>query len=477
MKSSLVKGTAPEANRSLVLLAILLTLGGCSSGDDNNASVSASDQEGLLGEDVNGQPSEPADSGDNGDADADVVDEPSEVGEPIEQEPLDESSMDDPIEEESPSGSPDEGSSPVEESSEQAGSTQVPVETEEPTEQDPLDEGPVDEPTEEEDPTASPDEESTGTGDGSPETEPAETEEPATEPSDVSSGLPSSASERLDTLFAVSNGDTFEPMIAALERLGTRDQNAERTPISSAPDPDFPRAGPREVFACPDGGTFAVAAGSVSGVGPSYSTIAEGCAIGELTVDGTFYEDTTINRTGGPSSRDLRVQDYRLVDAATGTTTMDSGEVTLREPAAQDGGEYVPVRWIARELTVSGGGESYTVANQVTTWPESISPDATVTFGLEVSIEGLDGGGYADATLETVTPLRPAEAGAERFASGTVRVVDGGSGRVETLDADGGDREAFVLTLEQGGATTSYGVPWSEVEGFVRLEPDAATRP
>lgn len=302
-------------------------------------------------------------------------------------------------------------------------------------------------------------------------------EEGGTTAPDPEPSLPAAVSERLDTLFAVANGDAFEPMIAVLERLGTRDQDAERTPISSAPDPDFPRAGPREVFACPDGGTFAVAAGSVSGSGPFYSTVAEGCAIGELTVDGTFYEDSTINRTGGPSSLGLRVQDYRLVDAAAGTTmTMSSGEVGFREPAAQDGGEYAPVRWIARELTVAGGGESYTAANQVTTWPESVSPDATVTFGLEVSIEGLDGGGYADAMFETVTPLRPTEAGAERFASGTVRVVDGG-GRVETLDADGGDREAFVLTLEEGGVTTSYAVPWSEVEGFVRLEPDEATRP
>ena len=275
--------------------------------------------------------------------------------------------------------------------------------------------------------------------------------------------LPAQDGNRLAVLFDAANGDVFDTLLGFLDRLGTRDDDAERTPLSSAPDPDFPRAGPREVFDCPDGGTFALAAGSASGVGPFYSTI------DDLTVDGTFLESSTIDATGGPSSRDVRFTDYRVAGGGIGTrVSIGSGEVVLREPAAQDGGEYVPVRWIARDIVVADGEVAYSAASQVTSFPETISPDPAVTFGLEVTIEGFDGGGFADATVETVEGFRRT-ADAERFTTGSLRIVD--VDRSATLDADGGDPATFLYTTEENGTTTSYTVPWSDRFDFERVDP------
>ena len=127
---------------------------------------------------------------------------------------------------------------------------------------------------------------------------------------------------------------------------------------------------------------------ATSGVGSFCSTIAEGCTIGDPTVDGTFLESSRIDWTGGPSSRDVRFTDYRVAGAGIGTrASIGSGEVSPREPAAQDGGEYVPVRWIARDIVVADGEVAYSAASQVTSFPETISPDPAVTFGLEVTVE------------------------------------------------------------------------------------------
>ena len=118
---------------------------------------------------------------------------------------------------------------------------------------------------------------------------------------------------------------------------------------------------------------------------------------------------------------------------------------------------------------VADGEVAYSATSQVTRFPETISPDPAVTFGLEVTIEGLDGGGFADATVETVEEFRRA-ADAERFTTGSLRIVDGD--RSATLDADGGDLATFLYTTEENGATTSATVPWSDRFDFERVDAD-----
>ena len=385
-----------------------------------------------------GRPSESEDA--VGPTEQEPSDEP--VGEGFPQEPLE-----DPAEAEGPTGQ-----EPPDEPAEEESTPEDPVE-EVPEGEDPVDEG---DPVDEQNPPA----DSSGSG------QPIEGSEPVKEPLQEGSGLPSEARTRLETLFELANGDVFVPMLDFLERLDAGDSDdAERAPISAAPDPDFPQAGDREVFACPDGGTFAVASGSLSGSGPFSSTIFEGCAADGTTVDGSFLESSAIDATGGPSSLDVTVRDYRLVDGSGGVTTMSSGEIVSREPAAQDGGEYVPVRWIARELSIATDTREYSAANQVTTYPQDVSPDETVTFGLEVTIEGLGGSGFSDATVRTVTPFRPAEQGG-RLATGSLTITD--ANRVETVDADGGDPMTFLYTIEEGGATESYPVERSSTYGFGR---------
>ncbi len=283
--------------------------------------------------------------------------------------------------------------------------------------------------------------------------------------------LPTDAAARLDTLFALANGDVFERLLAFLDELGTRENDTERTPISSAFDPDFPQAAARTVYACPDGGTFALAPGSVSGVGSIFSTIAEGCTIGSATVDGTFVEQSFAGRGPNLSSFSTMIRGYRLSDADTGVTvTMDSGEVSESEPAARDGSPFVTTGWIARELSVVGSAMDYSATNQVTIFSGVDSLDPTETIGLTVTIEGLEYASSDGAAVETVTAFRRADAD-ENFTVGSLTIADGS--RVETLDADSGDPDTFLLTVQDGGATTSYVVPWSDRFDFERIDLDA----
>ena len=49
--------------------------------------------------------------------------------------------------------------------------------------------------------------------------------------------------------------------------------------------------------------------------------------------------------------------------------------------------------------------------------------------------------------------------------------IASGSGRIETLDADAGDPDAFLYTLEEDGATTSYLIDRTEGRDLVPIDP------
>ena len=291
------------------------------------------------------------------------------------------------------------------------------------------------------------------------------------------SDLPTGIAERLDTLFTVVNGEALEAALAFLDRLDPIQRSRNETPISSGPDPDpLPLSGPREVFECPNGGTFAVTVGTEEG--NIFRTTAESCTIGDTTVDGTYLQESSQGGFFGPINSSTEIEDYRLVDARTGiVTTIDRGDVFEIQSQADRGGatvpvegsEFVPTSWDAEGLSVTGGDEDYALSSLSVRSAEISSLSGGEFDGLRVTVEGLSSALYDTASIETVaTLLRDGLEG--RYTVGSLRIVDGD--RAETLDADGGDPEAFLFTVEDGGTTTSYAVPWSDRFDFERIDTD-----
>ena len=291
------------------------------------------------------------------------------------------------------------------------------------------------------------------------------------------SDLPTGIAERLDTLFTVVNGEALEAALAFLDRLDPIQRSRNETPISSGPDPDpLPLSGPREVFECPNGGTFAVTVGTEEG--NIFRTTAEGCTIGDTTVDGTYLQESSQGGFFDPINSSTEIEDYRLVDARTGiVTTIDRGDVFEIQSQADRGGatvpvegsEFVPTSWDAEGLSVTGGDEDYALSSLSVRSAEISSLSGGEFDGLRVTVEGLSSALYDTASIETVaTLLRDGLEG--RYTVGSLRIVDGD--RAETLDADGGDPEAFLFTVEDGGTTTSYAVPWSDRFDFERIDTD-----
>ena len=185
------------------------------------------------------------------------------------------------------------------------------------------------------------------------------------------SDLPTGIAERLDTLFTVVNGEAFEAALAFLDRLDPIGTSRNETPISSGPDPDpLPLSGPREIFECPDGGTFAVTVGTEEG--NIFRTTAEDCTIGDTTVDGTYLQESSQGGFFNPINSSTEIEDYRLVDARTGVvTTIDRGDVFEIQSQTDRGGatapvegsEFVPISWNAEGLSVTGGDEDYAVSS------------------------------------------------------------------------------------------------------------------
>ena len=292
------------------------------------------------------------------------------------------------------------------------------------------------------------------------------------------SDLPTGIAERLDTLFTVANGEVFEAALAFLDRLDPIGTSRNETPISSGPDPDpLPLSGPREVFPCPDGGTFAVTVGTEEG--NIFRTTAEDCTIGDTTVDGTYLQESSQGGFFDPINSSTEIEDYRLVDARTGiVATIDRGDVFEIQSQADregatvpvEGSEFVPTSWDAEGLSVTGGDEDYALSSLSVRSAEISSLSGGEFDGLRVTVEGLSSALYDDASIETVaTLLRDGLEG--RYTVGSLQIVDGD--RAETLDADGGDPEAFLFTVEDGGTTTSYAVPWSDRFDFERVDDDA----
>lgn len=286
-----------------------------------------------------------------------------------------------------------------------------------------------------------------------------------------SDDLPADAAARLDTVFALANGDAFAPLLAFLDRIDPIEASRNGTPISSAPDPEFlPQAGPREVFACPDGGRFAVTVGT-EGSSNIYRTSAESCTIGDAIVNGTFVQQSSRNGVLDPASSSTEIEDYVLAGPRTGVvTTIDSGRIIETEPQANRGGAFVPTFWEADGLSVTGGGEDYAVSSLSVRSSETSSLSGGESDGLRVTAEGLSSALYDEASVETVaTLLRDGPEG--RYTIGSLRIVDGD--RAETLDVDAGDSAAFQFTVEGSGATTSYTVPFSDRFDFERIDSDA----
>ena len=291
------------------------------------------------------------------------------------------------------------------------------------------------------------------------------------------SDLPTGIAERLDTLFTVVNGEALEAALAFLDRLDPIQRSRNETPISSGPDPDpLPLSGPREVFECPNGGTFAVTVGTEEG--NIFRTTAESCTIGDTTVDGTYLQESSQGGFFDPINSSTEIEDYRLVDARTGiVTTIDRGDVFEIQSQADrrgatvpvEGSEFVPTSWDAEGLSVTGGDEDYALSSLSVRSAEISSLSGGEFDGLRVTVEGLSSALYDTASIETVaTLLRDGLEG--RYTVGSLRIVDGD--RAETLDADGGDPEAFLFTVEDGGTTTSYAVPWSDRFDFERIHTD-----
>ena len=81
----------------------------------------------------------------------------------------------------------------------------------------------------------------------------------------------------------------------------------------------------------------------------------------------------------------------------------------------------------------------------------------------------LSGAGADSLSSITVTEQLVRDVADTRFTAGTIDII--GAGFSYVLDAANGDPESFQLTVEQGGTTTSFTVPWSDTFNLDAFQP------
>ena len=277
-------------------------------------------------------------------------------------------------------------------------------------------------------------------------------------------GLPAALRTRTANLFAAANGDALEKMAAIGKRLRKpRDFGASF--VSTRNVNDAFRA---DLYRCPKGGTVEVQTGPVdtSGTVGVSELRASACAVGPITVSGRFLGGNPVDqgRGDGTAIDSASVNDYRLVDSRDGSVaTMTLGDVRF-DTGGRLGTSRVARTWDARGLAVSGGAGGTYAATRTSTGVDDVSAGGGYTF----NADGLTGVAGTGARVQTTGNFRRS-GGAGNYATGTLEVIAGAERY--TIDADGGDANAFQLTATANGATNAYTVPWSDRYGFTRFDP------
>ena len=320
-----------------------------------------------------------------------------------------------------------------------------------------------------------------GAGSDGPPRDPADDPPGTVEPTapESGSGLPEPVERRLERAIGLFNGDPIEVAAALVERFDAPAAGTveiARTPVGSRYADGAAETVERR---CPNGG----AVRSTDELDPGGAVLERDvafsdCRIGAFDVDGEARAVRAPVPAGRvpppytPATLPAAYQslDLRFTDRRTGRATVLSGaSASGSVPGSPDAAVLLTVNWkaVAAPLSVTGP-EGTTLVRNLSTGTVWLAGDGGAAVrvresGLDVALSGDGGDGLTG--FSTREPF-VRDASDEHFVAGALEVT-GERFRYE-LDAANGDPGSFSLSVEEGGATTGYTVPWSS-----RFELDA----
>jgi hypothetical protein len=274
--------------------------------------------------------------------------------------------------------------------------------------------------------------------------------------------------EGLSTVFDVASGGKFlNQTISAFKELETAEEagftftgtTTETINLSSATTitVDF------NTFECPDGGAVSVGVPYNNGGFITTRLNAEDCALSSFTVSGNYTYETGM--TGSVTEEKYTILNLGIrsrVDLSVATTVTD----TFINLNIQNN-KNISQRWRISALSYQFDGQTYSVESADSNISLALSESTDV---LDINIYGLtaptlDG----EVDVATTEPMRFDE---------SITQGDPNFGRLSissdfldwSIDADGGDPESLLLTIDENDSQTSYLIPWSEGIRFKSID-------
>jgi len=266
-------------------------------------------------------------------------------------------------------------------------------------------------------------------------------------------GLTLNVIDRLDTIFELTNGNAQQTMVALATRLFEADGGdfiLINTQISAEDQTE------RKLFECAAGGTLETWDSVPVESYIRFHALAYDCLVGPLSIRGSFTMDMPTQADGDGSFKSFVATSYNLRDSRNDSlTTWDSGGVryvfNLAEPdqlfATNWGADYLKVRRPDRSFNVDGPlSRAYFNFNRLE---------------FRAEYQGIyDDSGEA-AEIGTVIPFtRASRDEFEPFTLGTMTYVAAGTSLL--INADTGNDETFLLTVNEDDATLTHELSWSE---------------